>query len=174
MITMRRLPGLASATTGPSSDGWTLDQAIPTTGPSSAATGATIDRLRSALPHGSLVGGAAAENHDLANVLSARAPVVFGLLAAIGFLLLLIALGSPLLALAGIAVTGLSVAAAFGVARLIFQDGALSGLLGFTPQGFVDAWASYLLRRDGHRRRDGLHAVPTLRREGAVRDARQP
>lgn len=59
----------------------------------------------------------------------------------IGFLLLLIALGSPLLALAGIAVTGLSVAAAFGVARLIFQDGALSGLLGFTPQGFVDAWA---------------------------------
>ena len=140
-ITMRRLPGLASVTAGPSSDGWTLDQAIPTTGPSSAATGTTIDRLRSALPRGSLVGGAAAENHDLAKVLSARAPVVFGLLAAIGFLLLLIALGSPLLALAGIAVTGLSVAAAFGVARLIFQDGALSGLLGFAPQGFVDAWA---------------------------------
>ena len=139
--TMRRLPGLASATAGPSKDGWTFDQAIPTTGPSSGATGATIDRLRSALPRGSLVGGAAAENRDLASVLSARAPVVFGLLAAIGFVLLLIALGSPLLALAGIAVTGLSVAAAFGMARLIFQDGALSGLLGFTPQGFVDAWA---------------------------------
>ena len=27
------------------------------------------------------------------------------------------------------------------MARLIFQDGHLSGLLGFTPQGFVDAWA---------------------------------
>jgi RND superfamily putative drug exporter len=27
-----------------------------------------------------------------------------------------------------------------GIARLIFQDGYLSGLLHFTPQGFVDAW----------------------------------
>jgi RND superfamily putative drug exporter len=57
-----------------------------------------------------------------------------------GFLLLLVALGAPLLAAAGVVVTGLSVAAAFGVARLIFQDGHLAGLLGFTPQGFVDAW----------------------------------
>jgi RND superfamily putative drug exporter len=39
-----------------------------------------------------------------------------------------------------VVVTGLSVAGAFGVARLIFQDGHLSGLLNFTPQGFVDAW----------------------------------
>ncbi len=137
---MEHLPGLAGAIPGPRSHGYVLDQAIPATGPSTAATGATIDRLRSALPSGSLVGGAAAENHDLSTALSSRTPVVFGLLAVIGFLLLLIALGSPLLALAGITVTGLSVAAAFGVARLVFQNGDLSGLLGFTPQGFVDAW----------------------------------
>src|SRR5215211_4600647 len=31
--------------------------------------------------------------------------------------------------------------AAFGVARLVFQDGALEQLLGFESQGFVDAWA---------------------------------
>src|SRR3546814_3652687 len=30
--------------------------------------------------------------------------------------------------------------AAFGVAKLIFQDGHLSGLLGFTPQGFLNGW----------------------------------
>ena len=35
----------------------------------------------------------------------------------------------------------LATAAAFGVARLVFQDGALEGLLGFESQGFVDAWA---------------------------------
>ena len=34
----------------------------------------------------------------------------------------------------------LSTAAAFGVAKLIFQDGHLSGLLGFESQGFLDAW----------------------------------
>ena len=37
-------------------------------------------------------------------------------------------------------ITALSVAGAFGIARLVFQDGMLSGLLGFQPQGFVDAW----------------------------------
>ncbi|MGC8466319.1 MAG: MMPL family transporter, partial [Acidimicrobiales bacterium] len=48
--------------------------------------------------------------------------------------------GAPLLAFAGVVVTGLSVAGAFGVARLIFQNGDLSGVLNFTPQGFIDAW----------------------------------
>jgi putative drug exporter of the RND superfamily len=76
----------------------------------------------------------------LQHALASRTPLVFGVLAGMGFLLLLIALGALLLAAAGVAITGLSVAGAFGVARLIFQDGHLSGLLNFTPQGFVDAW----------------------------------
>ena len=101
---------------------------------------ATIDRIRHTLPAGSLVGGAAAENFDLQHALASRTPLVFGILAAMGFLLLLIALGAPLIAAAGVAVTALSVAGAFGIARLIFQDGHLAGILHFTPQGFVDAW----------------------------------
>ena len=140
LSTLSRTAGVAGTIAGPTSNGWTLDQVVPTTGPSTTTAGATIDRLRHVLPAGSLVGGAAAENHDLQNALSSRTPLVFGLLAAMGFVLLVIALGAPLIAAAGVAVTGLSVAAAFGVARLIFQDGHLSGLLGFTPQGFVDAW----------------------------------
>jgi RND superfamily putative drug exporter len=104
------------------------------------ATGATIERLRSDLPRGSLVGGAAAENYDLQHALASRTPIVFGMLAGLGFILLLVALGAPLIAFAGVVITGLSVAGAFGVARLIFQNGDLSGLLHFTPQGFVDAW----------------------------------
>jgi RND superfamily putative drug exporter len=87
------------------------------------------------------VGGAAAENFDLQQALSARSPVVFALLIGLGFLLLLIALGSPLVAFAGVITNLASIAAAFGVAKLIFQDGHLSGVLRFEPQGFVDAWA---------------------------------
>ena len=34
----------------------------------------------------------------------------------------------------------LATGAAFGVARLIFQDGHLASLLGFESQGFLDAW----------------------------------
>ena len=138
--TARGTAGVATVMAGPASNGWTLDQVVPGTGPSSAATGATIERLRHDLPPGTLVGGAAAENYDLQQVLASRTPIVFGMLAALGFILLLVALGAPLIAFAGVVVTGLSVAAAFGVARLIFQDGHLSGLLNFTPQGFVDAW----------------------------------
>jgi RND superfamily putative drug exporter len=138
--TARSTTGVAAVMAGPTSNGWTLDQVVPATGPSSAATGATIQRLRHDLPRDSLVGGAAAENYDLQQALASRTPIVFGMLAGLGFILLLVALGAPLIAFAGVVVTGLSVAGAFGVARLIFQDGHLSGLLNFTSQGFVDAW----------------------------------
>ncbi len=141
LATLSHTAGVAATVPGPTHAGWTLDQVVPSTGPSTTATGATIDRIRRILPPGTLVGGAAAENHDLRQSLASHTPLVFGLLAGIGFILLLVALGAPLLAAAGVLITALSVAGAFGIARLIFQDGHLSGVLGFTPQGFVDAWA---------------------------------
>ena len=55
-----------------------LDQVVPTTGPSTSATGTTIDHLRQVLPAGTLVGGAAAENHDLQQTLSSYTPLVLG------------------------------------------------------------------------------------------------
>ena len=134
-------PGVAAAVPAGRSGDWAMTLAVPKSDASAPQTGATIDRLRDSLPRGSLVGGAAAENHDLESVLSARTPLVFGLLIGFGFLLLLIALGSPLVAFVGVVTNLASIAGAFGVARLIFQDGHLSGLLNFEPQGFVDAWA---------------------------------
>ncbi len=138
---LRADSGIAAVTPAGRNDGRTLLMAMPTTDASSVATGKTIDRIRQELPRGSLVGGAAAENHDLESVLTARTPLVFGLLIGLGFLLLLVALGSPLIAFVGVVTNLASIAAAFGVAKLIFADGHLSGLLGFEPQGFVDAWA---------------------------------
>ncbi|MBE7188600.1 MMPL family transporter [Jatrophihabitans endophyticus] len=133
-------PGIASVVPSARGNRYALLLATPTTGPSTPTTAATIDRIRTELPSGSLVGGAAAENDDLQSALSARTPLVFGLLVGLGFLLLLVALGSPLVAFAGTVTNLASIAAAFGVARLIFQDGHLAGLLNFQPQGFVDAW----------------------------------
>ncbi len=133
--------GVAATMPAGASHGWTMTLAVPTTDPSAPATGSTIDRLRRDLPAGSLIGGAAAENHDLEKALSTRTPLVFGLLIGLGFLLLLLALGSPLVAFVGVVTNLASIAAAFGVAKLIFQDGHGASLLGFHPQGFVDAWA---------------------------------
>ncbi len=87
------------------------------------------------------MGGAVAENHDLEAALSAKTPLVIGVVLALGFLLLLVALQAPLLAAAAVLTNLLATGAAFGVAQLIFQRSHLSGLLGFEPQGFLDAWA---------------------------------
>jgi RND superfamily putative drug exporter len=141
LSTLAHASGVAGVVPGPTNAGWTLDQVVPTTGPSTTTTGATIDHLRQVLPAGTLIGGAAAENHDLQQSLASYTPLVLAILGVLGFLLLLIALGAPLIAALGVLITALSVAGAFGIGRLIFQNGDLSGLLGFQPQGFIDAWA---------------------------------
>ena len=118
----------------------TLIQAIPKQDPSNPAVGRTIDRLRADLPAGTVVGGAVAENHDLQQALSAKTPLVIGVVLGLGFLLLLVALQAPVIAAAGVVTNLLATGAAFGVAKWIFQDGGLHSLLGFQPQGFLDAW----------------------------------
>jgi putative drug exporter of the RND superfamily len=133
-------PGIAAVLPQQTNGGQALVTAIPREDPSSSAVGGTIDRLRGELPAGSLVGGAAAENHDLQAALKARTPLVIGVVLALGFVLLLIALQAPLVAAAGVITNLLATGAAFGVAKLIFQDGSLQSLLGFQSQGFLDAW----------------------------------
>jgi RND superfamily putative drug exporter len=137
----RRDPGIARVA-APQLGGsrLALVQATPNSDPSSTAVGRTIDRLRSSVPAGALVGGAAAENHDLEQALSAKTPLVIGVVLALGFLLLLVALQAPLIAALGVLTNLLATGAAFGIARLIFQNGHGTGLLGFQSQGFLDAW----------------------------------
>jgi RND superfamily putative drug exporter len=134
------LPVSKSQPSGLSRTRLSLTQAIPAAGPSTAAFGSTIERLREHLPAAALLGGAAAENHDLEKALEARTPIAIGVVLALGFLLLLVAFQAPLLAAIGVLTNLLATGAAFGVATLIFQDGNLSGLLGFESQGFLDAW----------------------------------
>ncbi len=135
-------PGIAKvAAPQAGGEGLALVQATPTEDPSSEVVGATIDRLRDTLPSRALVGGAVAENHDLESALAAKTPLVIGVVLVLGFLLLLVALQAPLIAALGVVTNLLAVGAAFGIGRLIFQDGHGTGLLGFEPQGFMDAWA---------------------------------
>ena len=134
-------PGIAQVMPAQAgSNGLALIQAVPNQDPSNKAVGRTIDRLRSQLPQGTLVGGAVAENHDLEKALAGKTPLVIGVVLALGFLLLLVALQAPLIAAVGVVTNLLATGAAFGVARWIFQGGALHSLLGFQPQGFLDAW----------------------------------
>ena len=126
----------------PAADGsnYSLLQALPTVDPSDERMGTILGDLRAELPESALVGGAPAENLDLQQALNDYLPLVIGIILALGFILLLVALQAPLIAILGTAVSLLSTAAAFGVAKLIFQDGHGASLLGFTPQGFLDGW----------------------------------
>ncbi|WP_157107282.1 MMPL family transporter [Nocardia grenadensis] len=120
--------------------GLVMMQALPTVDPSDGRMGTILDGLRERLPAQALVGGAPAENLDLQAALDHYLPIIVGVILALGFVLLLVALRAPLIAALGTLVSLLSTAAAFGVAKLIFQDGHGASLLGFTPQGFLDGW----------------------------------
>ncbi|WP_370289226.1 MMPL family transporter [Nocardioides sp.] len=137
----RGIAGAMPAVSAPDGSDYALIQAVPTVDPSDPALARTVDRLRADLPDGALVGGAAVENLDLKAQLDSSTPLVVGVILALGFLLLLVALQAPLIALLGTLVSLLSTAAAFGVARLIFQEGWGAGFFGFESQGFLDAWA---------------------------------
>ena len=65
---------------------------------------------------------------------------MIGVILGLSFLLLVIALQAPLIAALGVVTNLLATGAAFGVAKWIFQDGIGHAVLGFEPQGFLDAW----------------------------------
>ena len=86
-----------------------------------------------------LVGGLTAQTVDLIDSVKAHLPWMGLIVVAVMMLLLFLAFGSVVLPLKAVVMNLFSVTASFGVVTWIFSDGHLSGLLGFTPQGFLDA-----------------------------------
>ncbi len=128
----------------PAASGRTVVRVTPATPVDSAATSDLVARLRAnigAQVPDALVGGPAAQNHDLTAVLTGRAPLAIGIIMVVAFVLLLVVFRSLTIALSSIALNLISVGASFGFATLVFQHGFGAGLLGIHPQGFVDAWA---------------------------------
>jgi RND superfamily putative drug exporter len=109
--------------------------------PNSDAAGRQLDRLDRLLPPGALVGGGPEELHAIRVAMQDSAPLVIGLILLLGFLLLLVAVQAPFIALAGTLTSLLSSAAAFGVTVLVFQDGHFTGPLGIHATGYIDFWA---------------------------------
>jgi RND superfamily putative drug exporter len=134
---LRRTQGVADVLPPKRAAGLALVRVLP----ASDHVGGLIERLRAQLPAGARIGGAAAEAHDLERALAGRTPLVYALVLAVGFILLLTVVRAPLAAAAAVLLNLVATAAAFGVAKLIFQDGVGESLLGFHAQGFVDAWA---------------------------------
>lgn len=90
------------------------------------------------------VGGAAAVT-DLTQWLDERLPWIVGFVLVLTLVVMLFAFGSPALAAATVALNALSVAAAYGVITLVFQNTWAEGLLGFTSIGSIAAWLPMLM-----------------------------
>jgi putative drug exporter of the RND superfamily len=86
------------------------------------------------------VTGDTANSYDYSATLRSAAPLVFGIVAALAFVLLLVAFRSVTIPLVSIGLNLLSVGAAYGLITIIFQQGHLEGLLGFTSFGGIMDW----------------------------------
>ena len=163
--------GVAALMPTQTANGYALITAIPKQDPSNPAVGQTIERLRAELPKGALVGGAVVENHDLQAALSAKTPLVIGVVLGLGFLLLLIALQAPLLAAARRGRGAYQPACHRrgvwgGEVDLPGRRAALAA--GIPVPGVPRRVGAGVLLRDDLRDLDGLQRVPAVRGQGAL------
>ncbi len=92
-----------------------------------------------------LVGGRAADLSDLLANLGATLPWMGLFVVGVTLVLLFLAFGSVVLPAKAIVMNVLSLSASFGALVWIFQDGHLSGLLGFTSTGAIEATQPILM-----------------------------
>jgi putative drug exporter of the RND superfamily len=86
------------------------------------------------------VAGDTAQNYDDTSAMHSATPVVVAFVVVLAFLLLVVAFRSIAIPLVSIALNLLSVGAGYGLITLIFQDGRLQGLLGYTSFGAIINW----------------------------------
>ncbi len=103
---------------------------------------ATIGKVPGVTAHTT---GWAAVSLDFNNSMKSHAPLVFAWVLGLAFLLLLVTFRSIVIPVTAIALNLLSVGAAYGVLVLIFQQGRLESLLGFSSIGGVTNWLPLFL-----------------------------
>ena len=107
----------------------------------SGAAKATVRRIRD-LPSPSgatvLVTGAAAHFVDFQSSLEAHLPVALSIVVGATLVILFLMTGSVILPVKSLLMNVLNLSAVFGILVLVFQDGNLEGLLGYTGQGALE------------------------------------
>jgi RND superfamily putative drug exporter len=84
------------------------------------------------------IGGYPAELTDYRDGVTDRLPLIAGLIVLVTFAVLFLMTGSVIAPLKASVLNGLSLSVMFGALVFVFQNGNLSGLLGFTPTGSIE------------------------------------
>ncbi|MFI9508181.1 MMPL family transporter [Nocardia sp. NPDC052566] len=104
----------------------------------SAPNVAQFDRITGIeAPARVLFAGAASENRDILAALRGKLPLALTLIAVATLILLFLFTGSVVIPVKALVMNMLSLSATFGAMVWIFQEGHLSGFLGFTPTGYL-------------------------------------
>ncbi len=125
-----------------------LLRAVPESSPYVEEARATVGDVRAIEPpEGTsfLVGGLPAGQKDFISNLYGNAPYAVAFVLGVTYLVLFLTFRSVFIPLKAVIVNILSLTASFGAMVFVFQDGNLSGILGFTPLGFVDATLPILM-----------------------------
>ncbi|MBA2443614.1 MAG: MMPL family transporter, partial [Rubrobacter sp.] len=126
----------------------TLLQATTATNPYEEEARETVEEVRAIeAPDDTsfLVGGLTAGQKDFIDSLYGKAPLALAFVLGVTYAVLFFTFRSWLLPLKAVIVNVLSLTASFGAVVWVFQDGNLSGVLGFTPLGFVDSTLPILM-----------------------------
>ncbi|MER6012223.1 MMPL family transporter [Streptomyces bluensis] len=100
---------------------------------------ALVERVRDTpAPARALVGGYPGETADFRATLLDRLPLAVGIVLVATYLILFLMTGSVLLPAKATVLNLLSLSVMFGCLVWVFQDGHLSGALGFTPTGSIE------------------------------------
>jgi RND superfamily putative drug exporter len=91
------------------------------------------------------VTGEAAGTKDFNDLLKSKAPIVFGFVLTLAFLLLLVTFRSIVIPIKAIVLNLLSVGASYGLLTWIFQDGRFQDELGYTANGGIASWLPIFL-----------------------------
>lgn len=109
----------------PLADDIFMIRAEPTTGPQEEATAELVTNIRHDLGDSHLVGGATAANVDYAEAISDRFPLFVIVVIGLSGLLLMAVFRSAVIAIKAATLNVLSIGAALGAMKLVFQDGWL-------------------------------------------------
>jgi putative drug exporter of the RND superfamily len=139
--------GVVGASTRPGTPaGITVVDLVPSGTSQGAAATALVAHLRAEPPaFGTQVGGAAAELADVKDKLRARLPLAGAMVVLATLILLFLMTGSLVVPIKAVLMNILSLGASFGAMVWIFQEGHLSGLLGFDSVGALDLWMPVLI-----------------------------
>lgn len=85
-----------------------------------------------------MVAGPAADFVDQQSAIGSRLPLAGGLLVLLTLLVLWLMTGSLVLPVKAVIMNALTVAASLGVLTFVYQDGRLTGLLNYTPNGGIE------------------------------------